>query len=242
MIPLQMIQDIRSRNLLPRLVALALALFPLVFIREFWLQLNSYATGAILPWVIQKRWDLAIIHIAVFLAFLIPLSYRRHVHWSEYGIASAFFISLFIEMFGIPLTIFLAARTFTNSPEKSIPTGVITSTFGGEMMTVELAMVYGLILAALGALLILAGWVTLYRAARRGMIATTGPYSISRHPQYVGFILIIIGWTIGWPTPLTLIMAPILIYRYVKVCYEEEQEFVQNRAYQHYQRRVPMFM
>jgi steroid 5-alpha reductase family enzyme len=34
----------------------------------------------------------------------------------------------------------------------------------------------------------------LYDAQRRGALATTGPYAYVRHPQYVGFILVMFGF------------------------------------------------
>ena len=73
-------------------------------------------------------------------------------------------------------------------------------------------------------------------------IVTTGIYSYSRHPQYLGFIFIILGWVFGWPTILTLIFAPILIYIYIRVCRLEERELANNKQYRIYKRKVPFFI
>jgi len=56
--------------------------------------------------------------------------------------------------------------------------------------------------------LIAAAWRVLHDAARRDSLATTGPYARVRHPQYDGFLLIMIGFLLQWPTIPTLIMFP----------------------------------
>jgi protein-S-isoprenylcysteine O-methyltransferase Ste14 len=45
-----------------------------------------------------------------------------------------------------------------------------------------------------------------------------------RHPQYVGFILIMLGFLFQWPTLITLVMFPILVTMYVKLARREERE------------------
>jgi hypothetical protein len=59
---------------------------------------------------------------------------------------------------------------------------------------------------------------------RRGELAQTGPYAYVRHPQYVAFILIMLGFLLQWPTLLTLLMCPILVITYVRLARREEQE------------------
>jgi protein-S-isoprenylcysteine O-methyltransferase Ste14 len=72
--------------------------------------------------------------------------------------------------------------------------------------------------------LIAAAWRVLYNAQQRRKLATAGPYSYVRHPQYVGFILIMLGFLFQWPTLLTLAMFPILVVMYVRLAREEERE------------------
>lgn len=45
-----------------------------------------------------------------------------------------------------------------------------------------------------------------------------------RHPQYVGFVLIMVGFLFQWPTIITVIMFPILVTMYVKLARREERE------------------
>jgi methanethiol S-methyltransferase len=55
-----------------------------------------------------------------------------------------------------------------------------------------------------GFLCISLAWKTLYRAQGEGRIATEGAYAYVRHPQYVGFVLVLLGFLVQWPTLLTV--------------------------------------
>jgi protein-S-isoprenylcysteine O-methyltransferase Ste14 len=74
-----------------------------------------------------------------------------------------------------------------------------------------------------GFVLISAGWKVLYEAQRHRILATTGVYAYVRHPQYVGFILVLFGFLLQWPTLLTLAMFPILVVMYVRLAKGEER-------------------
>ena len=230
-----------SKNLLPRALLLIVAVIPFLFAEQFYLHFTAYLTGNIISRVIIGNWPVVIMSILLFLAFLIPLSYRRKANWAEYGLATAFFVSLFIEMYGIPLTILFASRYFY-SPETALPENLVNLQFLGTSFAMDIAMIYGAFLIILGAALILIGWVTLYQNVKKAKIVTCGIYSYSRHPQYLGFILIIIGWLIGWPTILTLILSPILVYMYLKVANTEEEEMKNIGGYAKYKKKVPFFV
>lgn len=82
----------------------------------------------------------------------------------------------------------------------------------------------------------------LYQAQRQGELATTGAYAYVRHPQYVGFIIIIMfGFLLQWPTILTMTMFPILVPMYWRVAKAEEREAIASSgdAYRDYMTRVP---
>ena len=72
----------------------------------------------------------------------------------------------------------------------------------------------------------------------------TGPYGYVRHPQYVGFILVMIGFLFMWPTLTTLLMFPILVAVYVRLAKREElivlEEF--GSVYLDYRKKVPAFI
>jgi protein-S-isoprenylcysteine O-methyltransferase Ste14 len=196
--------------------------------------------GTILPNMIKNQWHIVVLNIVLFLTFLIPLSFRRKVNWKEFGLVSAFFISLFIEMYGIPLTIFFASKSFYTS-NVELPNVVYKFQFLGVNISMTVAMIYGTVLMIIGMILIIIAWITLYKNIEENTVVAKGIYSYSRHPQYFGFILIIIGWLIGWPTILTVIFAPILIFTYIRVCKIEEKELAHIEEYENYKNSVPFF-
>ena len=65
-----------------------------------------------------------------------------------------------------------------------------------------------------------------------------------RHPQYVGFIVVMFGFLLQWPTLLTLAMFPVLTWMYVRLAWTEEQEAIATfgDAYRQYVRAVPGFI
>jgi len=74
--------------------------------------------------------------------------------------------------------------------------------------------------------------------------ATTGVYAYMRHPQYVGFIAIMFGFLLQWPTILTLVMFPLLVWMYVRLAHAEEHEALREfgRAYEHYAAVTPRWI
>ena len=80
------------------------------------------------------------------------------------------------------------------------------------------------VLLAYGFYLLSKSWQVLYHAQRRGTLATAGPYARIRHPQYVAFVLILLGFLLQWPTLLTLLMFPILLVMYGRLAVNEEAE------------------
>ena len=68
--------------------------------------------------------------------------------------------------------------------------------------------------------------------------------SYVRHPQYVGFILIMIGFLLQWPTLATLVMFPILLFVYRRLAIREERD-VRSQfgpTWDEYAARVPRFV
>ena len=49
-------------------------------------------------------------------------------------------------------------------------------------------------------------------------------YARIRHPQYIAFVLILLGFLLQWPTLLTLLMFPILLVMYARLAITEEAE------------------
>ena len=231
---------IKRPNYYFRAVIIIIALFPLLFIKEFYNHFYAYMTGNIINRIITEQWHIVLINIVLFTAFVIPLTYRKKANWTQKGLVTAFFVSLFVEMYGIPFTILFASKFF--AANTNLPDSVINFSLLGVGFGMDLAMLYGTVLITIGTLLIVLGWITLYRNIKSNKLVTNGVYSFSRHPQYLGFLLIIIGWFIGWPTFLTLIFSPILIYFYVRTAKKEEREAGASEEYEKYKKRVPFFV
>ena len=77
---------------------------------------------------------------------------------------------------------------------------------------------------AFSAFVIASGWQRLLAAAKAGRLATDGVYRRVRHPQYAGFMLIMAGFLLQWPTIPTLLMFPVLVLVYRRLAVHEEEE------------------
>jgi len=92
--------------------------------------------------------------------------------------------------------------------------------------------------------LLSSAWKVLYAAQRSGALANTGAYAHIRHPQYVGFALIMVGFLFQWPTIVTLAMFPLLLFMYWRLSVREERDALAEfgEAYRTYMREVPAFL
>lgn len=196
-------------------------------------------------------WALAVINSAIFIIFAFSFfKPRTKRDWRSFGAFSAFLVALFAEMYGFPLTIYLLSGWLsTRFPELDIlshDAGHLWWTLAGGEGNPHFGVLHilGFIFIGAGFLLLSAAWPVLYRAQKKKSLATTGPYAYVRHPQYVGFILIMIGFLLQWPTILTLAMFPILVVMYVLLTRREERDAIASfgDAYRAYMKRVPGFV
>jgi protein-S-isoprenylcysteine O-methyltransferase Ste14 len=82
------------------------------------------------------------------------------------------------------------------------------------------------------------------RAQKNHKLATTGPYAYVRCPQYGAFVLVMLGFLVQWPTILTLIMFPILVWVYKKLARREERDTLAEfgEEYSRYMAKIPGFI
>jgi protein-S-isoprenylcysteine O-methyltransferase Ste14 len=104
--------------------------------------------------------------------------------------------------------------------------------------------VLSFILIGGGFWLLSASWRVLYHAQRLHRLATSGPYARIRHPQYVGFVLIMLGFLVQWPTLVTLVMFPVLVTMYVLLARREERDAQSEFGdeYRRYASQTPAFL
>jgi protein-S-isoprenylcysteine O-methyltransferase Ste14 len=196
-------------------------------------------------------WDLVILNVVVFVIF--AFSFARPTtarDWRSFGAFTAFLVALFTEMYGFPLTLYVLSgwlqRRYPGLDVLSHDAGHLWETLLGWRGDPHLNPLHLLSNASIagGFILLAAAWRVLYAAQQRHQLATTGAYAYLRHPQYVGFILIMLGFLLQWPTILTLAMFPILVGMYVRLAHREERdarvEF--GEAYARYAATTPAFV
>jgi protein-S-isoprenylcysteine O-methyltransferase Ste14 len=176
-------------------------------------------------------WGLAFINAAIFIMFAFSFfKPKTKRDWRTFSTFSAFLVALFAEMYGFPLTIYLLSgwlqTRFPGMDFLSHDAGHIWYTllgFTGDPHFNPIHIASNVLIAA-GFIGLSASWRVLLKAQQDGALATTGPYASVRHPQYVGFIVIMFGFLLQWPTLLTLAMFPVLVTMYVRLAHREERD------------------
>jgi methanethiol S-methyltransferase len=196
-------------------------------------------------------WSLVVINSLVFIIFAFsfakPTSPRD---WRSFGAFSAFVVALFTEMYGFPLTIYLLSgwlgSRFPDVDWTSHDAGHLLETMFGWRANPHFGPFHMLSFVFIGGgfWLLSAAWRVLYHAQRSHHLATAGPYSHLRHPQYVGFVLIMFGFLVQWPTLVTLTMFPILVTMYAVLAKREERdaEAEFGDEYREYAASTPAFL
>jgi protein-S-isoprenylcysteine O-methyltransferase Ste14 len=196
-------------------------------------------------------WGLAVINSVVFILFAFSFfKPRTGRDWRSFGAFSAFIVALFAEMYGFPLTIyFLSGWLQSRYPGVdwfSHDAGHLLETLFGWKTNPHFGPfhVVSFVFIGAGFWLIASGWRVLYEAQRSRCLATTGPYAYVRHPQYLGFVLVMFGFLLQWPTLLTLTMFPVLTVMYACLARQEERNTLQQFGdeYCRYMVSVPAFI
>jgi protein-S-isoprenylcysteine O-methyltransferase Ste14 len=195
-------------------------------------------------------WSLVVLNSAIFImfaySFFKPATTRD---WRTFGAFAAFIVALFVEMYGFPLTIYLASGWLqTKYPGLDIlshNSGHLWSTLLGEKGDPHFGVLHiaSYIFLGFGFMLLSNAWNVLYHAQRRHTLAVAGPYARIRHPQYVAFVLILLGFLLQWPTVLTLLMFPVLLVMYGRLAVTEEAEMRAQfgKEFDTYSERTPRF-
>lgn len=196
-------------------------------------------------------WLLVILNSAVFIIFAFSFfKPQTQRDWRSFSAFSAFLVALFVEMYGFPLTIFLLSGWLqTRAPGLDLMSheaGHLWNTIFGLKGGAHFSWLHILsnLLLVAGFWVLASAWPVLHRAQRAGLLATAGVYSRLRHPQYLGFIVIMFGFLIQWPTILTLAMFPVLVFMYVRLAISEEKQAERQfgQAWRDYAARTPRFL
>ncbi len=189
----------------------------------------------------------------LFFLFLAIVGMRGRSRWKQRGLLTGFIISLFAEMWGFPLSIFIITSLagggnlpyqfdnlmyYFTQPHSSSDIAFYNPP---AAWLAEYAIARGVTLMAL--LPIINGWVHLKDNMNDGLV-TSGPYAFSRNPQYIGFILFVAGMTLYWPTLITIPMGVALSIAYYWLARKEGSELANDfgERYHQYASRVPRFL
>lgn len=195
-------------------------------------------------------WALVIIDTAVVLIFAASFFHPKSKRdWRVFGGFSAFMVALFTEMYGLPLTVYLLSGWLGSGVlglDLTHDGGHLWSRifgWGGDPHFSPFHIASYVVILA-GFWVISAGWSRLYAAASADRLATDGPYARVRHPQYAGFLMIMIGFLLQWPTLPTLIMFPVLVvvYRRLSMSEERETHVRFGESWDEYAARTPRFI
>lgn len=196
-------------------------------------------------------WGLVILNTVILLMFAFSFTHPKTKRdWRSFGAFSAFIVALFTEMYGFPLTIYFLSGWLT----KVLP-GIDPLTHNSGHLLEDLFgwggdphfgpfHIISYILIVYGFILLANSWKVLYKAQQEHSLATTGPYAKIRHPQYIGFMIIMLGFLFQWPTILTVLMFPILVWMYTRLAKSEERDAQREfgSAYETYKEKVPAFL
>ncbi len=195
-------------------------------------------------------WSLVVINSLVFIVFAFSFSKPKTKRdWRSFSAFSAFLVALFTEMYGFPLTIYLLSGWL----QSRYPGVNFFSHDAGHLLEVLFGWrsnphfgpfhILSNILIFGGFILLANAWKVLYQAQQNHTLAVTGPYARIRHPQYAGFVLIMLGFLLQWPTVLTVPMFPVLVAMYIRLARTEEREVAAEfgDAYARYAADTPAF-
>ena len=196
-------------------------------------------------------WGLVVLNSVIFVGFAYSFFKPANLRdWRSFGAYSAFIVALFAEMYGFPLTIYLLSgwlgAKFPGVNLFGHDAGHLWWLLTGQHGNPHFGLLHVLSIVAIfaGFTLLSKAWHVLYHAQHRHELAVTGPYRVVRHPQYIGFVAIMFGFLLQWPTLLTLAMFPVLVVMYVRLAMAEERdsEMVFGDAWRAYAAVTPRFI
>jgi protein-S-isoprenylcysteine O-methyltransferase Ste14 len=196
-------------------------------------------------------WSLVLLNSVLFIAFAFSFFKPQTTRdWRSFGAFSAFIVALFVEMYGFPLTIYLLSgwlqARYAQVDVLSHDAGHLWWTLTGQHGNphTDAMHIASLLVIGGGFWLLSASWNVLYHAQKRHALATMGPYARVRHPQYVAFVLIMFGFLLQWPTLVTVLMFPVLVFMYVRLSLTEERDSDKEfgRAWRVYAAATPRFL
>jgi methanethiol S-methyltransferase len=184
---------------------------------------------------VWHRWDLVVLsivfHCVVLGLFLATAAMpRKRLLNLPNGALAAFFVALYAEMYGVPLTLVLLQPVMPKWLAAHLYAPPLPVRFlGSAVIIVGFGLVY-------------LGWRFIHY--NRGGLVQSGIYAHLRHPQYLGLLVLTLGQIIQWPTLTAILLWPFLLVLYVHLSHVEDRELVARFgvAAVTFQRSVPGFV
>jgi protein-S-isoprenylcysteine O-methyltransferase Ste14 len=190
------------------------------------------------------HWWAFAIYAVVYGAFIAFLPYYKKSQAKPSGVYVAFAVAFALEMFGVPLSMYILTWILGFTLPDGILWGhTLVGYFGLEPTNI------GIGIQIVGLLLVILGWKEIFRLywskeRSQGQLVTHGIYRFIRHPQYTGFLLVTLGMILEWATLPLLIMWPILVALYYRLAKKEEADMEKEFGQQYgaYRSKTGMFL
>lgn len=172
-----------------------------------------------------NQWGSVIFFIVLYSLVLLFIPFYKKMSKKPSTAYMAFVIAFAIEMHGIPLTLFF----FGNFLGKNLPEGIL---WGHTLYQYigHTGMYIGIAISLVAIFIIANGWYNIYhkywKLTEKKRVVKEGIYKYIRHPQYTGFMLLMVGMLLNWATLPTLIMFPIMIWIYYGLAKREEKDMI----------------
>ena len=189
-------------------------------------------------------WSLVVAWAVLFGIFIAFIPFYKKSQRRPASVYMAFVVALALEMFGIPLSLYIVTWALGISLPEGILWGHTLQQYIGYW-----GMYIGFALNIIGAFFVVLGWKEIHKhywskEEGKGELVTGGIYAYARHPQYTGFLLMTLGLLVHWATIPLLIMWPILVFTYYRLAKKEEREMEKGFGdeYAEYKRKTSMFV
>jgi len=232
----------RLERLIPKVIIIAIVVLMSIYSLKFFSLVFS-SLGIVFPITLDREWwkppRNLFIYASLLLFFLLTFLFRRTANLKTKSILFAFFVSLLVEMYGFSFSLYILYVILGHS--KILDLYVrhpCPSTFLPHVIRFPVLVISW----SLGIFLIMKGWARIWNS--RDTLVKDGIYAYSRHPQYLGLIIILGGNLFFFPTPFLFCLFLILSAMYYRLARKEERELELKfgEKYIEYKNMVPMWI